>query len=512
MDLQSITNKKYSFIFGNKSDVGRVREINEDYMESFASSAGHFFVVCDGMGGHTSGEIASRLAVTTIKEYVSNNSGSSKSTKQLLAEAIQTANQTIIDKTIETPEYTGMGTTCVALCIKTGMVYYANVGDSRLYIVRNNKIYQLTKDQSFVQTLIDQGHISYDEAESHPRKNELIQALGITENVVPEINKVGLQIFKGDKFILCSDGLSGFVSDESILSILLQNDVYAASEKLVAAANENGGFDNITVQVVDIIEGDDLPQDLKNVPPLGALDKNITTSNFVRDNKSTRQIPEFDFGNQRQKKKSNKGVLIFTAVFVLTTIILSVYLLIFYKKEEKPIVSNEPPKTNNSTSADTTIKSFFQTIYIGKKAANLKTDEIQNTFSNIIMDSIRYISKSNIETYFNLPNLLKNISEHDLIFIDYDNNSRNLKIKQKETPLLYRIIFETKSSKFILKGIEIANSGEKNDDSKNLKKEEKKDPKKIIIDENKKTINEEPIKDDKKEEPKKDGKRKNPVL
>ena len=113
MDLKDITNKKYSFIFGNKSDVGRVREINEDYMASFASSSGHFFIVCDGMGGHTSGEIASRLAVTTIKEFVTNNSENSKSTKQLLTESIQFANQTIIDKTIENPEYAGMGTTII---------------------------------------------------------------------------------------------------------------------------------------------------------------------------------------------------------------------------------------------------------------------------------------------------------------------------------------------------------------------------------------------------------------
>lgn len=473
MDLKDITNKKYSFIFGNKSDVGRVREINEDYMASFASSSGHFFIVCDGMGGHTSGEIASRLAVTTIKEFVTNNSENSKSTKQLLTESIQFANQTIIDKTIENPEYAGMGTTCVALCIKTGIVYYANVGDSRLYIVRNNKIYQLTKDQSFVQTLIDQGHISYDEAESHPRKNELIQALGITENVVPEVNKVGLQIFKSDKFILCSDGLSGFVSDETILSTVVQNDVYTASEKLVAAANENGGFDNITVQIIDISEGDNLPEDLKYVPPLGALDKHITVSSFARDNKSTRQIPEFDFGNQNHKKKSNKVLISLTTIFVLIVFFSSMYVILYYDKAPKTIVSNNESvnlKSNTSISIDTTLKNFLRTIYIGKKAATLKLDIVQSTFPNIVIDSIKYISKKNASMYFKLSGLLKNINENDLIFIDYDIVSRNLKVRQKETPLLYRIIFETISTNFILKGIEIASEKDiQSDDSKEQK-------------------------------------------
>lgn len=169
MDLSSITNK-YTLSFGNKTDVGRVREGNEDYMASFQTNIGHIFIVCDGMGGHTSGEIASRLAVTRLKDFIENNSGSSRSTKQLLIEALEDANQAIIDKTVETPEYKGMGTTCVILAIKSGVVYYANVGDSRMYIIRNGLIHQLTKDQTFVQTLVDQGHITYDDAENHPRK------------------------------------------------------------------------------------------------------------------------------------------------------------------------------------------------------------------------------------------------------------------------------------------------------------------------------------------------------
>ncbi|MBX7047340.1 MAG: Stp1/IreP family PP2C-type Ser/Thr phosphatase [Ignavibacteria bacterium] len=464
MDLKDITNKKYSFVFGNKSDVGRVREINEDYMESFASSSGHFFIVCDGMGGHTSGEIASRLAVTTIKEYVANNSGNSKSTKQLLAEAIQFANQTIIDKTIETPEYAGMGTTCVALCVKNGMVYFANVGDSRLYIVRNNKIYQLTKDQSFVQTLIDQGHISYDEAETHPRKNELIQALGITENVVPEINKVGLQIFKGDIFILCSDGLSGFVSDELILSTVLQNDVYSASEKLVESANENGGFDNITVQVISINEGDNLPEDLKTVPPIGALDKKINGSNFVRDNKSTRQIPEFDFGNQIQKKKSHKGLIV-TITFIVLIVMVGAIFLIQDNKEVNVIkIDNTPNFKTNNIDSKNELDEFFKALYKGKSTdLNIKSED----FAPVKIESITYQGRDKNPIQLILADLLKRIKEEGLVFAKYDSTNKVLSLKNKNgNELEYNVEIEPINEdkfKFHIKGIEFIREIRKQD-------------------------------------------------
>ncbi|CAN5382491.1 hypothetical protein BH10BAC5_BH10BAC5_25480 [soil metagenome] len=445
MDLTEITNKKYSFIFGNKSDVGRVREINEDYMESFPLGDSHYFIVCDGMGGHSCGEIASRLAVITIKEYISANFRNSNSTKQLLTEAVQNANQTIIDKAAENSEYQGMGTTSVILCLKSGIAYYANVGDSRLYIVRENKIYQLTKDQSFVQTLIDQGHISYDEAESHPRKNELIQALGITENVVPEVNSMGLQIYKGDKFILCSDGLSGFATDDNILSAVEENDVFTASEKLVDLANANGGFDNITVQVVSINEGDDLPEDLKAIRPMGALDKNISVSNFSRDNKSTRQIPEFDFGHEYEKKRS-KYPFIFITLVLLAGIGWGIFYY-FIREKEKTVINSE---NNNSItkqpeeySNNLKLRIFFDSIYGGEKT----NPEIKMTqFPSIKFETINYTDKSRKPQPFSFTELIDRIRKEDLTYVSYDtvksileiiDRDRNhLKYKIKSEPII----------------------------------------------------------------------------
>lgn len=130
----------FTFSFGNKTDVGMVREGNEDYMASFKTDAGHVFIVCDGMGGHASGEIASRLAVDTIRHYLETNADKHCRIDEVLSDALHQANSTIMQKAIDSPEYQGMGTTCVILLIKHGQAFLANVGDSRIYIIRNKNL------------------------------------------------------------------------------------------------------------------------------------------------------------------------------------------------------------------------------------------------------------------------------------------------------------------------------------------------------------------------------------
>jgi len=421
MDLSSITNK-YSLNFGNKTDVGRVREGNEDYMASFQTKIGHIFIVCDGMGGHTSGEIASRLAVERLKEYLENNSESSKSTKQLLLESLENANQAIIDKTIESPEYKGMGTTCVILAIKSGVAYYANVGDSRIYIIRNGIIYQITKDQTFVQTLIDQGHINYDEAEIHPRKNELVQALGINERIVPEINEVALRIFKGDKFILCSDGLSGMINDNEIFGIVKANEPVTASNLLVSAANDKGGTDNITVQVISIIEGDILPVDMKNIPPVGALDKN-TEIKFTKSitGNTTREISDYPI-NEKESKNNSKMILSLLALFILI-IFISFYFLFFNKSVSDINIISHSESSNDSSNIENVnnetngkiVNDFLSKIYLGNAENYPKVEE----FENIEIDTIEYTDKNGNMTRISYNQLLKNIKDYELKFKKY---------------------------------------------------------------------------------------------
>lgn len=416
MDLSTISNK-YSLSFGNKTDVGQVRQENEDYMACFQTKIGHIFIVCDGMGGHTSGEVASRLAVTKIREFIELNSESSRSTKQLLIESIDSANQAIIDKTIENPEYEGMGTTCVILVVKSGIVYYANVGDSRIYLTRNEKIYQLTKDQSFVQTLVDQGLISYEDSEFHPRKNELIQALGINEKVVPEVNEVALKIYKDDKLVLCSDGLSGMITDEVINEVANKYDPVHSSEMLVQKANENGGNDNITVQVISILEGDELPADQKDLPPAGALDKNVKVKKAVSPN----DIPLNEDNEQYRinQNSKNKTRLILFLLLVFISIPLAYYLFVDNAKPDKNIINNNNDSSStenasyNLTENDKVISEFLSSVYKGSKTEGVTIE----SFKNIKFDTIDYKgSKPNSKFKWDFTDFLNNIKKYNLVF------------------------------------------------------------------------------------------------
>lgn len=470
MDLSSITNK-YTLSFGNKTDVGRVREGNEDYMASFQTNIGHIFIVCDGMGGHTSGEIASRLAVTRLKDFIENNSGSSRSTKQLLIEALEDANQAIIDKTVETPEYKGMGTTCVILAIKSGVVYYANVGDSRMYIIRNGVIHQLTKDQTFVQTLVDQGHITYDDAENHPRKNELIQALGINEKIVPEVNDVSLRIYKGDKFILCSDGLSGMIKDNTINDIVNNNDPVSASEMLVRAANENGGTDNITVQVISIVDGDDLPDEIKNVAPAGVLVKNTYGTNNISSNgNTTRQISNYQSNPFPFKKKSKTGILL-VSIFLLL-IITSIYFL-FYNKSEKDktfvsnsdsLIDNRENKIVNSKTfsrTDLLLETFLKKVYVYK--GNDYVYPSLEDFENVKMETITYVDMKGDKSDIKYPQLLENIKKFELNFIKFVPDNTFIVQDKSGKERSYSIDYSVNNTKIQISGIRFEKIVEKND-------------------------------------------------
>jgi len=464
MDLSSISNK-YSLSFGNKTDVGKVREGNEDYLASFQTKIGHIFIVCDGMGGHTSGEIASRLAVTSLKDYIQDNSESSLSTKQLLIEAIENANQTIIDKTFEIPEYKGMGTTCVMLAIKSGVVYYINIGDSRIYMIRNGIIYQLTKDQTFVQTLVDQGHISYEDADIHPRKNELIQALGINEKIVPEVNEVGLRIYKGDKFILCSDGLSGMITDSMINDIVNSNDPVLASDLLVRAANDNGGTDNITVQVISIVEGDELPEDLKNTPPTGALNKNsFSIKNKAENGRTTRQISDYQL--QQSDNKGNRKTGLILIILILLVIFISSYFLFFNKtgNDQTAFTKSDPvnelgdKQNNDKFKKDSLIESFLQKIYLGK------VDKFpdKGDFENIEIDEITYIDAVGNKSIIKYDELIKNINDYDLKFVKYNPNNGLYVKNNSGQERLYLINYSLNNSKIKIEKIEFIKKIENN--------------------------------------------------
>ena len=245
-------NEKYNYcqVVG-RTDVGQKRSANEDNMHTTVTRNGLVAVVCDGMGGHVGGATASSIAVTTIVEFLDRTFYDDPHIA--ISEAIDCANQAIIEKTQEQPSLTGMGSTCVVLLVRNGKVYLGHVGDSRIYLVRSRRIIQLTKDHSYVQTLVDSGEITKEQAEMHPRRNEITNALGIP-NMAPATLSEAIIPEAGDCFVLCSDGLSGMVSDEAICKVVSRQTELPAQTRvnhLVDLANANGGLDNITVQIVE---------------------------------------------------------------------------------------------------------------------------------------------------------------------------------------------------------------------------------------------------------------------
>lgn len=249
---------------GNHSDPGRVRKINEDYFGSFKGDYGNLLIVCDGMGGHQGGEIASRLAVDSIKNHFEILSGAFVPQDELRKCLIET-NKKIIEAAGGDSSLSDMGSTAVVALIIGNELYTANLGDSRIYIVSNEGIVQLTKDHSLVQQMIDSKMITAEHAKDHPQKNVITKSLGIQNDPEPDITEP-IELAGNEILILCSDGLTNYVSDEEILKTVNESSAQDAANRLVEMANARGGGDNITVQVVKVLsKGKDERNKLKKV-------------------------------------------------------------------------------------------------------------------------------------------------------------------------------------------------------------------------------------------------------
>jgi len=235
---------------GNFSHVGKTRDINEDYFGSFSGSFGSLLLVCDGMGGHKGGEIASRLAVETISNYFE-KLNDNYNISEVINKSLEAANTSIILKAKENSDLTDMGSTVVLVLIKDELVYYTSLGDSRIYKIRDGAIYQITKDNSLVQQMVDSNIITEDEAKVHPKKNVITKALGTNDELEQEYYEP-FKLIGNDKLILCSDGLTAHVDEEEIFQLSENNPPQQAAQKLVELANDRGGTDNITVQIVAV--------------------------------------------------------------------------------------------------------------------------------------------------------------------------------------------------------------------------------------------------------------------
>lgn len=234
----------------SKTDIGMVREVNQDYVFTSDSPIGkipNLFVVADGMGGHQAGEVASRFTVETVKEELAKSVQDGP--EAMIRQAITSVNQKLLEMAKQDPNLTGMGTTLVVATIIEHTLYFANIGDSRLYVL-NDDIKQLSKDHSLVQEMVRLGGIKQEDAKAHPDKNIITRAIGASEKV--EIDFYEYRLKKGDIILMCTDGLSNMVEDNEIQYIVKSSrDVVEAVERLIERANQYGGNDNIGVLVVD---------------------------------------------------------------------------------------------------------------------------------------------------------------------------------------------------------------------------------------------------------------------
>ena len=238
---------------GSATDVGRVRTNNQDQL----LVADDLYAVADGMGGHAAGEVASLTAVEALKVAYEQNGGA-----EGLVAAARQANRSIFERAQGNPELHGMGTTLVAVALVTEdgetRLAVVNVGDSRVYLLRDGELEQLTTDHSLVQELVDDGQLTELEAAIHPQRHVLTRALGVDHDV--NVDLLQVLPLRGDRYMLCSDGLVRELNDDQVAGIMrrLANPKDAARE-LVSEAKDRGGNDNITVVVVDVVDDDDLP-------------------------------------------------------------------------------------------------------------------------------------------------------------------------------------------------------------------------------------------------------------
>ncbi len=259
-------------VAGMVTDTGCHRDINEDFAtvvvprnSAVMARKGILAVIADGMGGHQAGEVASRLAAETVEKTYYR---SADHIEESLHNAFLRANYEVHRLARRRRKFSGMGTTCTALALNNDRAYVAHVGDSRLYLVRNGSIYQMTEDHTAVMELVRQGVLSISEARNHEDRSVLLRALGTHNQLEVSLWAEPLEVRSGDRFVLCSDGLYDLVQDDEILDLATSQKPQTACASLVSLARARGGYDNITVVIVSAlpVDGQDVEEEMHPDP------------------------------------------------------------------------------------------------------------------------------------------------------------------------------------------------------------------------------------------------------
>lgn len=389
-----------NYIIANCTDTGRTRSVNEDSMVTFDSPNGRVVAVCDGMGGQNAGDVASQLAVAVIQDILSDNTFSTP--EEAITSSVIAANQAILRKASINEDMQGMGATCVMLIVKDGKVYYGSVGDSRIYYIANGMIRQITKDQSYVQTLVDAGQITQEAAEHHQDKNQITNALGVEGMTPPVIGQMPITPEPNSTFLLCSDGLSGMINNNTILKTVSRHDLSLneRARMLVEQANEAGGLDNITVQLVEFpAEG----------MAMSSMDTSSSSGAVV----------------QSSKKKNN--TLMYSLIAALLVIVVASGAYWYFHEDEKPIskptittkIKHQPKvrkveKVNRETSVEKVVE-------VSENNGNIKKHSIPTEKNNPVKNAIQKI-KSGKETKKSVEKKVNEKPSHE----DLGNKGMNI--------------------------------------------------------------------------------------
>ncbi len=241
-----------------KSDVGQNRTTNEDYVNWFTNSSKQpLMILCDGMGGHRAGDVASEMAVSHMGQAWKETTFSSpESVSVWLLDAVQKVNKLIFQKSLDFVDLDGMGTTLIAATYLNGQLVIAHVGDSRAYLYRDFQFKQLTEDHSLVHELVKSGELTDEEARNHPQRNYITRAIGVKEKI--QVDLTSMPILSGDLLLLCTDGLSSVLSDEDLKKVLKNwKSIDEKVTEFIDLANEAGGPDNISVLIASFETGEE---------------------------------------------------------------------------------------------------------------------------------------------------------------------------------------------------------------------------------------------------------------
>lgn len=232
---------------GAISDIGNLRTVNEDYLDYYICDSYQLYIIADGMGGHNAGDVASKICVNKIREFIIEKCHEYDDIKEMLKDGVNYANKCIYIESLKNKEYRGMGTTLTLAFVFNSKIYIINVGDSCFFVIKDEKISKITKDHSLVQQFIDDGILTQDEAKDHPNKNIITRSLGIGLDV--DIDLFVIDEERHSFYLLCTDGLVNDIDYNEIVPYITKNrkKLYKVCSELVALVKERGGRDNISL-------------------------------------------------------------------------------------------------------------------------------------------------------------------------------------------------------------------------------------------------------------------------